>query len=185
MMPGVLAGIFGLGTVVIHFSRFLRFPSELAISQPPDKLYCIVRRIVIRNSLLWGLGLLVLPVTAFELLQLTPRLLPVTSFAWVHNWAVHGPILASWLFAAILLSALAQYFALRNPGRPFYWELGWYILTSVVVVAAYNFSFMLQIFNLITVISTISVLMLSCSIVLWIATRRRPRDFNEIICRKP
>jgi hypothetical protein len=122
----------------------------------------------------------------FDLLLLVPYLLQTVSFASVHNWAVHGPILISWGIVTLLLAMLIQLLTLRCRAKPFVWLMGAYSALVVVALALwYGAGAAATMPEYQWIALLVSLLMLTASYFLWRATSHPPADFIEAITEQP
>ncbi|GEM_PF-2178055 len=159
-------------------------PPELLVAYPPSAIYAAVRSNVIRQSLGWTLGLLILPLAAFEVLNLVPHLLPGTYFLISRNWTYYGPVLGSWLALAVLLAMLVQWLVLLRRKEGFMWHMG---TCTMYVVCIFLLWFVANTapekpdaYRVVVI-----VLMAAAGAVLWHAGRRPPAEFGEAVADKP
>lgn len=166
--------------MAIHQSLHLSVPAELLVAYPPAIIYSTVRTAVIRQCLGWTLGLLILPVAAFELLHLVPHLLPETYFLISRDWTQYGAFLGSWLALAALLAMLIQWLVLLHRDRSYLWHLGTCTLFIVCIALLWFVANTAQ-DNADAARLTVIVLMAAAALVLWGATRQPPVEFTEAI----
>jgi len=167
----------------------LSIPSDLVLTQSTHGLYQTVRLAVIRICVFWALLLPILPLVAFELLTMVPRLLPTTAFASLHDWAVHGPIVALWVAVVLLLGSLMQFLVLRHSARYLDRLIGVYLALTVCILGLWFVFEMLIValgrFESIAASALAALILLATAYALWRATLHPPADFIETITEQP
>lgn len=180
----MLLAVFGAIAAAIHQSLHLSLPAELAVAYPPAIIYSTVRTAVIRQCLGWTLGLLILPIAAFELLHLVPYLLRETYFLVGRDWTYYGLILGSWLALAVLLAMLVQWLVLLRRDRGFMWHMS---TATMLLVCIFLLWFVANTApdNAGAYGVVVIVLMAAAAVVLRRATQRPPVEFGEAIADRP
>lgn len=177
----MLLAAIGAGAAALHAAKSLRIPAMLATAVPGALAYRLVRSATMRISMRWVAILLILPVAVYETVQLVPSLLSITSDAIVRNWQVQGPTLASWLLVTILLVAVLQFLALRQRGRPYHRQLGWYLLATFTALMLWYVSLWYPPIGVSPTALLIDGVLLAAAVWLCFMTRRSPADFSERI----